>query len=1307
MLTVGSSETTQPPIRSQTGLWPAWIALACSLALTLLAWHYTRQEVEKQLRLEFETEISRVRSDLTARITGYTQTVRGAAALFSASDQVSRSEWRDYISELKLEQGYPAIQALAFARAVTDSELAALVSEARKGGVPDFAVRPPGQRDRYVVNLYTEPYSGLNVKALGYDMWQDADRRDAMQRARDAGEPMITRRITLKVDEQSKPVPAFIMYFPVMRKAGGEVFGYVLSPFRMPALMDDLLGKGRDGISLSIHDGSEALPENLFFRSSEGNPGAVAKLTHRELFAVGGRTWMLSYASLPEFEARVSEWRSLQVLAGGFMTSLLLFAIAWSLANTRDRALRLARNMTGSLRESEARFRVLVEQAPDAITLYDMDLGYFVEANAQAEVLYGCSREELLKSGPERFYPPGEFNGKSIADSVRELIERALAGEQVKVERTILNAQGRILRCEMRLARLPSAERRLIRGSFIDITERKRVEKALAREHAAQRDSEERIRLLLNSTGEAIYGIDLKGCCTFCNPAGLRMLGRRVEADILGVDMHAATHYQKPDGSPYPADECAIYRVIQTGEAIRVDDEVFFRADGSSFPVRYAAHPIRREGEIVGAVVTFTDVSELLLAEEAGRRAKQRESIIFSTSPIAIAIARVADGRFLEVNDIFATLFGRRREALIGRTSVEVGYWPTVELRAHWFAALKREGELHGYEAALYDANGMQRNVLMSSSFVDYDGEACIINFLHDITGRKRAEADLRIAAITFECQEGMMVTDANKVILRINQAFTEITGYSSEDAVGQTPRLLGSGRHDPAFYQAMWEAIEHTGRWRGELWNRRKSGEVYPQWLSVTAVKEHDGVVTHYVGTFADITRRKAAEDEIKNLAFYDPLTRLPNRRLMFDRLNQALTSSARRERHGALMLFDLDDFKTLNDTLGHDVGDQFLMIVASRMESCIREGDTVARLGGDEFVVILEDLDAEATAAMQAESVAVKIQAALNQPCALDLSLAGGGDETHSYHCSSSIGITLFRDQSISVEELMKRADTAMYQAKAAGRNTLRFFDPDMQAVVNARAAMNADLRTAVREGQFLLHYQPQVDAQGRVTGAEALVRWQHPLRGMVSPVDFIPQAEDNGLILPLGHWVLETACNQLLEWASQADMAHLTVAVNVSSRQFRQKDFVEQVLAVLNVTGANPRKLKLELTESLLLHDMDDIVQKMAALKAEGVSFSLDDFGTGYSSLSYLKRLPLGQLKIDQSFVRDILTDSNDAAIARTIIALGQSLGLAVIAEGVETEAQRAFLASHGCHAYQGYLFGRPGLAALVLGTRPAVF
>ncbi len=552
---------------------------------------------------------------------------------------------------------------------------------------------------------------------------------------------------------------------------------------------------------------------------------------------------------------------------------------------------------------------------------------------------------------------------------------------------------------------------------------------------------------------------------------------------------------------------------------------------------------------------------------------------------------------------------------------------------------------------------------------------------------RQRAETELRIAAIAFEAQEGMIVADARSNILRVNRAFTEITGYTAEEAVGQTPRLLQSGRHDAAFYAAMWECIHRDGAWQGEVWNRHKTGAVYPEWLAITAVKGNDGVVTHYVSTLTDITQRKAAEDEIKHLAFYDPLTRLPNRRLLLDRLHQALVANARSQHQGALIFIDLDHFKTLNDTHGHDKGDLLLQQVAQRLTLCVRAGDTVARLGGDEFVVMLENLSMQPQdAAAQAKMVGEKILGALNQPYQL---------ADHEHHSTPSLGVTLFSDDRETVEDLLKRADLAMYQAKAAGRNALRFFDPEMQAAVAARAVLEAELREGVQNGQFILYYQPQVDSAGHLIGAEALLRWQHPRLGLVSSAEFIPLAEETGLILPLGYWVLETACAQLVEWSRQPETALLTLAVNVSTRQFRQPNFVDRVLAMLDQQGVDPGKLKLELTESLLLNNVEDTIAKMITLKAQGVGFSLDDFGTGYSSLAYLKRLPLDQLKIDRSFVCDVLTDPNDAAIAKTIVTLAHSLGLAVIAEGVETEGQRDFLTRSGCHAFQGYLFGRPEL------------
>ena len=644
------------------------------------------------------------------------------------------------------------------------------------------------------------------------------------------------------------------------------------------------------------------------------------------------------------------------------------------------------------------------------------------------------------------------------------------------------------------------------------------------------------------------------------------------------------------------------------------------------------------------------------------------------------------DGRYLLFNQAAERVTGRARAEVLGFD--DTALFPAEQaqrLRANDCQMLASD-LASTYEELVHTVAGERIYLATKGPLRDGEGRVFgLFGISRDITARKQAEEELRIAATAFESQLGMMVTNEDRVILRVNQAFTDITGYSATEAVGQTPHVLSSGRHDAAFYAVMWEEITVRGSWQGEIWNRRKNGDVYPEWLTVTSVKNQSGLTTHYVATFSDITSRKSAEDEIRNLAFYDPLTRLPNRRLLMDRLGLALSGGSRHRRKVALLFVDLDNFKTLNDTQGHYQGDLLLQQVASRLVTCVREGDTVARLGGDEFVVMLGDLDNDPMeAATEAKAVGETILAAIAEP----YQLTGT-----SHHSTASIGVTFLGDRHENIDEPLKRADLAMYQAKTAGRNTLRFFDTQMQAIVSARAAMEADLRHAVANQQFLLHYQAQIEEPDRIVGAEALVRWEHPLRGLVPPAEFIPLAEETGLILPLGHWVLEAACAQLKRWAGQSETAHLSMSVNVSARQFHQDDFVEEVLAVLARTGADPQRLKLELTESVLIADVEGVIAKMTLLKGRGVGFVLDDFGTGYSSLSYLKRLPLDQLKIDQGFVRDILHDANDAAIARMVLALADSLGLSVIAEGVETELQRDFLARLGCDSYQGYLFGRP--------------
>lgn len=523
------------------------------------------------------------------------------------------------------------------------------------------------------------------------------------------------------------------------------------------------------------------------------------------------------------------------------------------------------------------------------------------------------------------------------------------------------------------------------------------------------------------------------------------------------------------------------------------------------------------------------------------------------------------------------------------------------------------------------------------------------------------------------------------------NSAFERMLDRERIDIIGKTDAELLPAPLADTFARLDQAAAGRFEPVESEEWLTSGRGEPRLYETTRIAVLNRAGERTGVLGIAHDITDRKSAEQKIEQLAFYDPLTRLPNRRLMFDRLQQVLSNRLHQDRQHALMLIDVDDFKTLNDTQGHSAGDQLLVDIARRLTHNVRQGDTVARLGGDEFVVIVVDLDTGEQGAVQARHIASKLHKVLREPYLLQRD--GINPQGRSHFCTSSLGVLLFTHETGTPEELLKRVDTAMYQAKHAGRDRVSFFDQAMEDRLAARAALEADLRQAIIGQQFLLHYQPQVDNRGYLTGAEVLLRWQHPLRGHVSPAEFIPLAEETGMIVMIGHWVLETACRQLAQWASHPALRHLTLAVNVSSRQFRLPTLVEEIKSMLTRTGAPAHQLKLELTESLLLEHATESIARMNELRELGLVFSLDDFGTGYSSLTYLKRLPLYQLKIDQSFVRDVLSDPNDAAIARTVIALGHTLGLHVIAEGVETEEQHAFLAANGCDAYQGYLFSRP--------------
>ena len=560
------------------------------------------------------------------------------------------------------------------------------------------------------------------------------------------------------------------------------------------------------------------------------------------------------------------------------------------------------------------------------------------------------------------------------------------------------------------------------------------------------------------------------------------------------------------------------------------------------------------------------------------------------------------------------------------------------------------------------------------------DGTPCYMHgTVLDITERKRDEERIRLLAGVFEHSlEGMLITDAKQNIMAVNRSFTRLTGYLPDEVIGKKPKLLGSGWHDKEYYEQLWRSLTEHGVWKGELRDRRKNGELYVEWLTIIAVKNDKDEVINYIGMFEDVTQEKEAEERIAHLAYHDTLTDLANRRLFEDRLEQALRHAHRALTHTALLFVDLDRFKPINDTLGHKAGDLLLKEVARRLSSCVRDSDTAARLGGDEFAVILHSVDQN-----QATHTAQRILDALSHVFRI---------EQHDIFIGASIGIAIYPSDGVDVTTLVKHADIAMYQAKQAGRNTHRFFKPEMNIGALERLQLENDLRRAIEQQEFELYYQPQVDiASGRIVGAEALVRWHHPERGLLTPAAFIRTCEETGLIVPLGEWVLEQACRQTVDWQAQLPEG-FRVAVNLSARQF-QPQVLDTVRTTLERTGASPHTLELELTESMVMQDPDIAIGLLRSMADLGILLAIDDFGTGYSSLSHLKRFPLHKLKVDRSFVQDIPGDANDAAITIATIALGRSLNMAVIAEGVETSEQLAFLRQHGCDQYQGYYCSHP--------------
>lgn len=961
------------------------------------------------------------------------------------------------------------------------------------------------------------------------------------------------------------------------------------------------------------------------------------------------------------------------------------------------------------LRDSEERFRATFEQAAIGMIHTAFD-GRILRCNHRYAEILGYSIDELLTKYVQ------DLTFSEDVPARLAMFERMNSGEAdaQRLELRIVRKDGATVWVRTTFSK--QRDRHGMPLHFIgfveDISEQKAAKERLTVVTEAMWASEDRYRTAFQTSLDAISitrardGLYLDVNSAFMDVTGYtreEVVGRTALELNIWVNLEDRSHFR---------------RTMRMNAACHNLEAQFRKKDGSVIWGLLSTATMEVDGEPCHLAV-IRDISEVKAAEErivaatlALKVSEERYRTAFQTSFDAISISRLCDGTMIDVNEAYLKIYGLKREETIGRTSVEIGIWAHPSDRILFSESLRENPVCRDFEFLFKRSDGETFPALISATEIELDGVRSILSVIRDNSADKAAEERIAAAARALQLSEERYRTAFETSLDSIaiwsledgryvdaNAAFLHTFGFEREEVIGRTSDELNVWS-EPQDRLELRETLLHESFCRNrEVEYQSRDGQRFWGLLSASII-EIDGVLCH-LEVIRDISDSRAAEEEIRNLAFYDPLTHLPNRRLLIDRLDLALASSTRTGSKRALLFLDLDDFKMVNDTLGHRIGDLMLVEVGCRMSACVRKSDTVARLGGDEFVAMLDDLghDPEEAAA-KARTVAEKIIAAIRLPYSI---------EGHEIRTDCSIGVTVFGNEEESTDDVLQQADIAMYEAKVLGHGSLYFFAPALQAAVNARVALESDLRHAVKSGEFRLYYQPQI-SHGRLIGAEALIRWEHPTRGLLGPLEFIPFAEETGQILQIGNWVLDTACHQIAKWEEKCETAHLCVAVNISARQFREPDFVTMVLETLERTGINPAKLKLELTESAFLESTEEVIAKMSSLRGHGLCFSIDDFGTGYSSLSYLKRLPLEQLKVDSAFVRDILQDETSAAIAQAVISLGKAMGLTVIAEGVETEEQRDFLANLGCHAYQGYLISKPipvdQFEQLVIGLKGTV-
>jgi diguanylate cyclase (GGDEF)-like protein/PAS domain S-box-containing protein len=955
------------------------------------------------------------------------------------------------------------------------------------------------------------------------------------------------------------------------------------------------------------------------------------------------------------------------------------------------------------LRESEDTFHRLFEDSNDAVLLAKN--GLFIDCNTAALMLLGYTHKvQLINRSPSEISPPYQVDGRSSEEKAVEMIAIALRNGYHRFDWQHQHVDGSALSVEVTLSKIMLHGEPVIHAAWRDINERKRMESAL-------RDSEEQFKSIFNQAPLGIALIDsLTGQICAANSMFAKIAGRSVK-EIIAINEISITH---PDDVQKDLDNMALMNAGKISDFTM--EKRLIHPDGSIVWVNLTVAPMQVENKnhphhhcIIEDITERKQLKDAqLFLLECGY--KQSGDDFFASLARYLAetlamdyvcidrletdgltaetVAIYTDGHFED--NVSYTLHDTPCGSVVG----EVICCFAKEVR-HLFPndIILQEMQAESYiGATLWGFNGQPNGLIALISRKPLKNKRLAKALLKLVAvraagelERQRAETELRIAATVFESQEGMFITDADRIILNVNQAFTEITGYTAAEAIGQTPRLLRSEQHDSAFYTALWQSIKNTGLWRGEIWNRRKGGEIYPQWLTITAVRAGNNThVTHYVSTLIDISERKAAEEKIKQLAFYDVLTNLPNRRSLYERMKYSINLARRDSKVMAVLMLDLDKFKPVNDSLGHAAGDQLLQQVAERIKTRLRDVDMVSRLGGDEFVVLLDEISHKE----DVEHIAKEIITTLSQPFVLN--------QSDNIQIGASIGISLYPQHGDSPEILIDNADTALYLAKKQGRGCFAYFSKELTQVAHDRIVLETRLRLAVEQQELRVHYQPQVDiATGRIIGAEALVRWQDPTIGLIFPDDFMPIAETSNLFLLIGSWVLTETCKQGQQWLN-AGFPPLTLTVNVSQQQFRRSDINDLMATVVAKTGFPATQLELEISEAALMAHQDQALAILTDLNNQGVQLAIDNFGTGYSSFAALKHFPLTVLKIDKSFIKDIPLLPKDMIITSTIINMAHNLGFKVLAKGVETAEQLAFLQRRGCDSYQGFLYS-PAITA----------